>query len=102
MLDKNQVNNRQIQEKILSELQKGDRFAGELKDACGANWTQFWKTVSELENQGKIFRYFRDRPPSARLCFTVPARKRKSLSTEWSKHIKKGIKPWSYLGEKIL
>lgn len=86
-----------VQTRIIEELRKGDRFPGELKDACGTSYREFWKAISQLESEGKICRYFRNTPPSASLCFTLPENQKKPLVVRWNRNTGQGIKPWSPL-----
>ena len=61
-----------IKQGIIAELKKGDRNAGELKDAlCIKRYRELWTAISELENSGVVKHYFKETPPSATLTYTL-------------------------------
>ena len=61
-----------ISEGIIAELKRGDRNAGELKDAlCIKRYSELWRAISELEKDGLVGHYFKETPPSATLTYRL-------------------------------
>ncbi|MBN3948380.1 MAG: hypothetical protein HWQ38_18775 [Nostoc sp. NMS7] len=64
-----------IKEQIIEELRKGDRFAGELKDALQiARYPELWTAIASLEAEGKIEHYFKDESPNAAVVYRLVRR----------------------------
>jgi hypothetical protein len=61
-----------IQEGILKELTRGDRFAYELKDALQIRrYSQLWDAIASLQKEGEVESYFAATPPSATLTYRL-------------------------------
>ncbi|MEH1778521.1 MAG: hypothetical protein V7L26_05125 [Nostoc sp.] len=61
-----------IKEGILKELTRGDRNAGELKDALRIRrYSQLWEAIASLQKEGDVESYFAATPPSATLTYRL-------------------------------
>ena len=76
-------------DKIVNLLAKGDMFPSEIKAALSITYRELWLSIGQLKAEGRIVQYFRNTPPSATLCFCLPANRKPTLPNI------KGIKPWT-------
>jgi hypothetical protein len=83
--------NNMINDRIITELRKGDMFAHEIKAALNIGYSELWEAIKQLESEGLIRRYFRETPPSATLCYCLSSNRKVPLSVRWNQ----GIKPWT-------
>jgi|694.fasta_scaffold102127_4 hypothetical protein len=83
--------NKLTKDKILAQLNKGDMFAIEIKQALKISNIELWDSIKELREAGEIHQYFRMTTPSATICFCLPGRKKEPPSVRWSR----GVKPWT-------
>jgi hypothetical protein len=61
-----------IKEGIIKELSKGDRFAGELKDALGIQkYPVLWTAIASLQFEKKVEYYFKPTKPIETLTYRL-------------------------------
>lgn len=61
-----------LKQRILEELLKGDRSPSQLYDALHLKkYRDLWAAVESLQSEGRIKSYFRSTPPSATLTYTI-------------------------------
>jgi hypothetical protein len=62
----------EIAERIITELSKGDRIAGELKSVLqGEKEAVLWTGIVSLKTKGKIEHYFQNTQPSPILTYRL-------------------------------